>query len=504
MNFRFRVLRGSILLGIGQIVGYAASFARNMLLARALSRADFGISAAFALTITAFELSNKMAIGQQVVQSRSGDSEQFQATAHLCQFVAGALGTILISLFGGTMANLFQIPDARWAFTVISVIGVLNGLQHLDVVRLTRHLCFGPKVMLDLLPDTITTIAAFVLLHWLRDYRVVVILLVAKSVLGVIISHVLAERCYGWCFNKDYLRAILIFGWPLFLNSLLMFGYMQGDQVFIGAFFSVASLALYSLAVQITTVPGMMFMNVLTPIFLPLLSRAQDDLDLYRRRYVLCSEIATMSAALLACFLLTSGGYVMITAFGSKYAGAGSVITMLAVANAIRIIRGVPTIAGMARGDTVNNLIANLVRVVSLPLAVIAVMTKSPMSLVAACAVVGECLALLASWYRLRIKCGVPIWDGIRSSMAACLVVAATAIPAYIIDLFSPLFIGLAINLAVCMVAALFLVLIFGELRGRIIEELRKVPAAIPFVRFLTWAAGKRIVTTVAEIEIVR
>jgi O-antigen/teichoic acid export membrane protein len=248
----------------------------------------------------------------------------------------------------------------------------------------------------------------------------------------------------------------------------------------------------------------MMALTVLSSVFLPLLSRAQDDRELYRRRYVLCSEIATVSAALIPCFLITSGELIMVAAFGSKYSGAGSVVSILAIANGLRIIRGVPTIAGMARGDTINNLISNLVRIISLPLAVVAVMTKSSMSWVAACAVAGEALALLASWHRLRRKCGVPIWDGLRSTAAACLIVAATAIPACKIASHCPLVLGLAINLAACLVAALFMVALFEELQDRVMEELRKVPAAAPLARFLDWAMRKGTHSAVADVEVTR
>jgi O-antigen/teichoic acid export membrane protein len=336
MKIGSKILKGSALLSLGQIVGYGATFVRNIILARVLSKSDFGIAAALSITITAFELSGKMSIGQQVVQAKDGDNEDFQATAHLCQFLAGCCGALLIAAFGGPMADLFKVPQARWAFMVVALLGLTKGLEHLDVTRRTRFLSFTKRVVLDVVPDVLVAAAALPVVLWLKDYRAVVWLLLAKAVLYLALSHLLAERPYRWKLNRDYAKGILIFGWPLVINALLMFGYQQGDQLLIGANYSMAALAQYSLAVSITMIPGYMFQSVLNSMMLPLLSQVQDDPDKYRHRYVFCAELATVVGVLLACFLILGGELVIVTAFGQKYAGSGAIVGWLAVANAFR------------------------------------------------------------------------------------------------------------------------------------------------------------------------
>ena len=113
MKLASKVLKASSLSGMGQLISYGASFLRNVILARALTKADFGIAAGLLLMMSAFELSGKLSIGQQVIQAKDGDHEDFQATAQGCQFLAGCTGAVLIAAFGVPMAAPFQGAPGR-------------------------------------------------------------------------------------------------------------------------------------------------------------------------------------------------------------------------------------------------------------------------------------------------------------------------------------------------------------------------------------------------------
>ena len=63
-------------LTVGQVAAQGLSFARNLLLARYLTKSDFGLAAAFALTIALMELTGRLALGTQVVVSTGCGSFQ--------------------------------------------------------------------------------------------------------------------------------------------------------------------------------------------------------------------------------------------------------------------------------------------------------------------------------------------------------------------------------------------------------------------------------------------
>ena len=82
-SVRVRAAKGSLWVGAGNVLVYAASFARNMILARLLSKADFGIAATFGLVLTLMEFTAKMGIGRFVVQDKEGNDPGFLPNGYL-------------------------------------------------------------------------------------------------------------------------------------------------------------------------------------------------------------------------------------------------------------------------------------------------------------------------------------------------------------------------------------------------------------------------------------
>jgi len=402
MSLGSQVVKGSMLLGSGQLISYGCSFVRNMIFARMLSKADFGIAAAIGMGITVFELAGKLSIGQQVVQAKDGDNERFQATAQCCQFIAGCWSALLIFICGGPLARLFKVSDTAWAFSATGLLCLMNGLQHLDVTRRMRTLDFKQKILVDVAPEVILVMLAFPVAWWLSDYRAIVLLLFVKSSLQLILSHLLAERHYSWSFDREIVRKILAFGGPLVLNAFLMFGYQQADQAVVGSVYSVADLAGYSLAFTLTVVPGYMFQSVMISMMLPLLSQVQSDKEKFKFRYRVCVEFVSLGSSVVSGFLILFSEGLMVTVFGQKYAGGGVILAWLATANAFRLIRSAPTLAAMALGDTFNNVFSNAFRVLSFILVLASAFAGKPVVWIAASGCFGEILALWAATLRLQ------------------------------------------------------------------------------------------------------
>jgi O-antigen/teichoic acid export membrane protein len=229
---------------------------------------------------------------------------------------------------------------------------------------------------------------------------------------------------------------------------------------------------------------------VVTSVMLPLLSQAQDEPQQYRRRYLFCAELSTMAGVLIACFLILGGELVIVTAFGIKYAGTGAIVAWLAAANTCRIIRAVPTLAGMARGDTLNNVFANLFRVGSLGLAAAAVFSGKSILWVASCGLAGEMFALGASWHRLAGKCGIPVVVGLRSTAVAAAIVGLCGVVLWGTGSRFSSAVTASVCGAGCLGAFLIMWRFFGEFRRHALETLRQSPGAGVLVRALAWCGS--------------
>ncbi|HWB01664.1 MAG TPA: oligosaccharide flippase family protein [Verrucomicrobiales bacterium] len=461
MSLRGKSLKGSALLSAGEAVIYGASFVRNMILARLLTKADFGTAAAFAMVITLLEFTNKLGISRFVIRDKEGAQADFIATAHLMQFVTGVISALLIAVAAVPLANLFGLENHRWTMVVLAVVPVLNGLQHLDVRRFERDLRFGPSTLTEVIPQIVITLAAWPLAHWLGDFRAMLVLLIGKSVMSCVSSHWLAEQPYRWQSHRDYSIRMLKFGWPLLVTGFLMFGTLQGDQFLVATFYTMTDLGPYAAAAALTMAPSFVFGRIFNSVMLPVMAKVQDDPVAFHRRYRQATAVIVTFAAVCAAGMIIGSEALMVLVYGPKYAGAGVIMAWLAASNAYRNLRISPALAAMAKGDSQNQMISNLWRVVALVPALVLALAHYPVWMLACTGVVGELLACRAAWVRLSRRDGVPLSTNLVSGMwVAGAIIFAFGIDALGVNHWNPyLAVGIAAFCSLCIGAGMVMMM---------------------------------------------
>ncbi len=411
MKVALKMLGGSSLLGSAEVINNGCAFLRNIILARLLSKEDFGIAATLALVVSLFELTGKMSFGQQVIQSKTGDNPEFLETTQALQALTGLLDAALIVILCYPLARCFGMQDHLGALMLMAIIPLCAAFASLENYRLSKHMKFLPLVMTDTVPQVVITLAAWPVAAWLRDYRAIVSLLLLKAVFSLVTSHLVAERTYGLCWEARLVRQNLRFGWPLVVSGFLLFGIFQGDRALVAGAYSLSDLGVYAVASTLAMTPCFAIFKIFGTVGLPIFAGAQNDPVRFRRYYALFHQgLAAYGAVFIVGMIL--GGEMLITLlFGAKYRDAGSLAAWLTIGQAFRILRGAPNCAALALGDTVNTLSANLWRLSGLALAVPIVLFKLDLCWVAIAGGIGEALALSASLVRLRRKQGLPARD---------------------------------------------------------------------------------------------
>lgn len=468
MSLRNQAAKGSLTLAMGEGVGYGSSFVRNMILARVLAKADFGIAATFSLVMTLLEFSAKLGISRFVVRDKEGNDSEFIEAAHGMQAATALFSAGLIALASPLLARLFGIPEQAWAFTSLAALAALRGFEHLDVRRFERELRFGPSVLVDAVPQVVITLAAWPVAHWLGDFRAVLVLLFAKSLASCTMSHLMAERPYRWRWHREYDLRMLRFGWPLLVTGFLMFGVMQGDQFLVATFYSLEDLAPYAAAAALVMAPAFMFGRIFNSVALPLLARVQDDSGALERRYRQVVSGVTVFSVMSSVGLIMGAEVIMRLAYGQKYAGAGVFLGWLAAANAFRTLRMAPALAALAKGDSQNQMISNLARVMSLIPAVLVAWMHQPVWMLACMGLFGEALACSVSFTRLRRRDGIPLAASLKPAVLLAVVVGASGLASWLGVGHWPGFWALPAAAAGALAAGVIAVGILAEARSEV------------------------------------
>ena len=417
---------GAVLAG-GETACKLLSLVRNIILARLLSPEDLGVAATWAITMSLLDSVVNISADKLLVQSKEGGSPRFLATAHLFQAARGAVVALAFFALAGPISELFNAPETKASFQAFALIPLLKGFGHLDMRREQREYRYAQYAMVETSSTLVSTLAAAPLAIWLGDYRGALGALLVYALCWTAASHIVARRPYRIGYERRHARAMLTFGWPLMLSGIVIFLAMSGDRLVIGKAYTLEDLGVYSVTLILVAAPFSMAARVNNTLLLPVLSRAQDDRELFRQRYRACAEFLSLSGTGFAVLFIVGGPLLIELFYGEQYRAAGSFVGWVAAMQAIAIMRIAPALGSMALADSKSLLIANIVRAAAIVLMIVAAVVQAPLMWIAVAGAGGELLSHLISVWLLRQLHGVPARLTLSPSAlgGACMAAAA-------------------------------------------------------------------------------
>jgi O-antigen/teichoic acid export membrane protein len=408
---RSRLIRGGVWLTAGNALSAGASFLRNIAIARLVSVEDFGIVVLLSMTLSIVETVSNIAIDRLLIQAPDGDDAELQAAAHVLQVLRGVLGGAVVYFVAASVAVLFKVPQATWAFQVLALVLAIRSFSHLDTVRFQREMHYKPTFWGDALPQAVSLAIAVPLAYWLRDYSAIVWTMLVQAMVQVLITHVLASRPYRWAWQPKMMRRILSFGWPLLANGLLMFAIFQGDKALIAIAFSPEVVGWYGAAFMLTMAPATLLTSVIQSLLLPVLARCQTRPDDFKIRYLQVVQLCLAIGLLTAVGFSVFGPELLIVLFGASYREGAEIVILLGLTQGIRIAKAGQFVSSVALTRTKDPLISNLARGGSLLIAIGFVMEGYGPVMIAVAGLLGEILAYVVAMLLLSRHLKMPVFQ---------------------------------------------------------------------------------------------
>ncbi|TVQ58839.1 MAG: hypothetical protein EA379_12450 [Phycisphaerales bacterium] len=459
-------VRGGVVLTAGAVASSACSFARNIVIARLLGVEDYGIAAIFVIAVSLIERLSYLGLDRFIVQNVAGGEERVQAVAQAFQLVRGVVGAALLFALAQPIATMFGVPEVAPAFRWFALYPLIRGMAHLDLARFQREMKFKVLVLTDLAPQAVTLAIAAPIALWLGDYRVMLFVFIVQAACYVATSHALAERPFRLAWDTTILGQMLVFGWPLLLNGLLMFGILQGDLVIVGTALTTLELGYFSAAFTLMMAPAVILTKVLQSYFLPLLASVQNDSATYAKRHIMTTQTCLLAGASFAAGAMICGDDLLVLMYGEKYAPAAAVVPWLAAMQGVRIFRISQSVAAIGKGQTTIPMYANVARSVAIVLAIASVLLGYGLVGVAASSLLGELFAMLWSQRLLRRRLGLTTASFGPALITVVLLLAALGACLAIFDRQRPLLVmDFALGIAASGCIAVGLLWASNELR---------------------------------------
>jgi O-antigen/teichoic acid export membrane protein len=393
------MLKKAVLLVSGNAFGSALLLVRNLLVARMVSPEDYGIASTFAISMSIVEMVSYLGLQQLIVVDKDGDEPGFQAAMQGFQVLRGFLSSALLFLIAYPYARFLSIENVAWAFQVIALIPLINGLQHYDMHRLKRQMKFTPSIVSTSVPALVSVLSLWPLAAQFDDYRIMLVAIFVQAGAMVLLSHLLSERRYRLTLDFGLMRKAMQFGWPLLLNGMLLFLVFNGEKLVVGRELGMSALAIFSMGFTLTLTPTLVLASSIQSFFLPQLSSAQDRPADFQHTSITTLEASLVTGVLLVLGTSLLGGPVVILLLSDKYLEMLPILVPLAVLQAIRSAKTGSSIVALAKQRAGNAIVGNIPRVISIPITWWVAIRTGDLAMMIWIATIAEIVGYFASLY---------------------------------------------------------------------------------------------------------
>lgn len=308
---------------ITQVVSWGSLF----LLARLLSKSDFGISEMASYSVLLTSMLAEFGVGTAVLQMRELESGTL-AQLHSFSCILATLAYLVSMPFAPLIASFFHVDHLTSLILVNNLGFFIVGFQAVPLGLLQRDMDYRRLSLADVVLVLVQATTMVVAAWWGLGYWSLVIgAVVAKTTVTVLVS------CWKpipfarprW---KE-IQAPIHLGRQAAIGRLAWACYTQSDGVVVGRVLGDSTLGVYRMAMNLASAPAEKVSALIMRATGPLFARVQSDAAMVRRYFLNLVELLTMIELPLMLGLGLVGPEVIRLTLGPNWTGVVPVLRWL-------------------------------------------------------------------------------------------------------------------------------------------------------------------------------
>ena len=329
-SLRRLVGRGAVWSVASNMTMRFASIAITAVLARLLSKEDFGVFAiALAVYLVVASLA-EMGMASAIARS-SSEPEDIGPTVATISIMVSCVLSAAMFVGAPLIASAVGQPAAGEPIRVLSLCLVLTGVFAVPGAQLVREFrqdrIFLGTVVGFLVGNPILIVMAVngggaLAFAWSR--------VIGQLATGLVFYFSTSRRYRpGW--RSDRVGALIRFGLPLSLANLVNWTLLNADYLILGRLVDVALVGVYMIAFNVASWSTAVLGSVLNSVVVPAFGRVQGDKQRLAHALASASELVALLVFPIGVLTVALSGPLITAVFGSKWADAVPVLTVLAL-----------------------------------------------------------------------------------------------------------------------------------------------------------------------------
>ena len=361
-----QVLNGIAWRGGADVSQQVLQIVFTIILARLLSRGDFGL-VAMALIVNRFvKALTAIGFGAAIIQSQEITKGQISAIF----YIQLALNTILTGVvyFGaGLAASFFEEPTLVPIIQAMAFVIFLQTFQFPNIL-LRKSMNFKGFSLAEIASMVVAnSIAIIMAFYGFGVWSLVWRLIIQRLIFGTLSFY------YGkWLPSKPEfvgIKPFFKFGINMLGANIVYFFAENMIGLFTGRFLGKEIMGLFNIAFNLAVVPATKIQSVLTSVLTPGFSRLQYQVDKFRTNYSKALHYTSLVFMPFMVILMAISVNLIPAFYGPKWQEAGDMLTLLAVVGLLRGLSHILRSAIIAKGQSRIIFISTIVEIIaSLPL----------------------------------------------------------------------------------------------------------------------------------------
>ena len=285
-GLRNQTVKGVKWNSVGTITTTLLHMLKLFILARILSKSDFGLIAIATMFLGFTEIFANLGLATGLIHKQDITREQYSSVFWLNLLLSALLYAILFALTP-LIASYYHQPELMRVIPLLSLTLVINSFGKMFYTFKTKELDFRFIAIVEVVGVSLGVVFTIVLA--LRGFGV--FSLVYGSILQAVLTHgvyaVSGLRSYRvmWHFRLGEIKELLKIGGYQLSTQVVDYAATKLDVFLIGRFFSAEILGVYNLAKELLYKAVQLINPIVTSVAAPAFARFQDDKSRMRDAY---------------------------------------------------------------------------------------------------------------------------------------------------------------------------------------------------------------------------
>jgi PST family polysaccharide transporter len=327
---RTRAAEGAVLIGTTQLYRMGVGFVSNIVLARLLTPADFGLVAMVSSCVALVMLIQDLGLNQATIQRAQISLKQMSALFWLSAG-SGLILAALVALSAPGIAWFFRDPRLTTLTLGFAVLIALGGTQSQQLALMTREFRFKALAGIDVLATTAGAMAGITIAWLTSSYWALFTATLMSTVASVGCVWLLSGFRPGRpSFEGDF-KEIVGFGSGVSGFNVVNYFGRNADNLLIGRFYGGEQLGYYDRAYRLLLFPLSQIQAPLGRVMLPVLARLQSEPERYRKAYTDCVSLLMMATQPGIVFMIVFAEDLFRALLGAQWTPAAQIFQWLGI-----------------------------------------------------------------------------------------------------------------------------------------------------------------------------